>query len=56
MEWLFGALVVAVMVALRLAVPLAITVGVIVGLHRLDDRWQAQEQASVLSAPAIVGC
>ena len=54
MEWLFGALIVAVMVALRLAVPLAITVGVVVGLHRLDDRWQAQ--ASVMSAPAVAGC
>lgn len=45
MDSLFTAAVILGFFLLRLGVPLLITAAVCYGLHRLDDRWQAEAEA-----------
>lgn len=45
MDSLFTAAVILGFFLLRLGVPLLITAAVCYGLHKLDDRWQAEAEA-----------
>jgi hypothetical protein len=45
MDSLFTAAVILGFFLLRLGVPLLITAAVCYGLHKLDDRWQAEAKA-----------
>lgn len=45
MDSLFAAAVILGLFLLRLGIPLLITAAVCYGLHKLDDRWQAEAEA-----------